>query len=145
MINIILILLLSYAAVMDHKTGCIPDHVHIFILLTGVYKMVTYAVAYSNNFVTASALTNFILSRVVGLILPVILCLILWKVLSEDALGGGDMKLFASLGFSVGVKCLFRILFVAYLIAFFYVKFKKDEKSIPMAVPTFAAAFLIFL
>lgn len=43
------------------------------------------------------------------------------------------------------ILCLI-ILFVAYLIAFVYVKFiKEDEKSIPMAVPTFAAAFLIFL
>ena len=118
MIILIFAVPLLWAAVMDYMKRIIPDWTWIAILLLGV--MSAFILPHPT-----------LLQRIAGFLLPGI-CL-LFLAMKYGGVGGGDIKLTATIGFSFGLYGLTSILFFALLPALLYSNVKR-QKSVPLAV-----------
>jgi leader peptidase (prepilin peptidase)/N-methyltransferase len=109
-----------WAAVTDFRKRIIPDWTWIAILLIGGVSAFLLKTPYPPLF-----------ERIAGFLLPG-LCLFLLAV-KYGGVGGGDIKLTATMGFCFGLYSLAAILFFALIPACIYAKATK-QKSVPLAV-----------
>nr|WP_312577767.1 A24 family peptidase [Sedimentibacter sp.] len=116
---------LTWAAVTDYKKRMIPDWTWIAILLIGIVSAI---------FLPTSALYE----RITGFLLPG-LCL-LFLAMKYGGVGGGDIKLTASMGFTFGLNTLAVILLFALFPACIYARVTK-QRSVPLAVFLCTGAF----
>ncbi|ODA43065.1 hypothetical protein DSBG_0061 [Desulfosporosinus sp. BG] len=109
-----------WAAVSDYRKRIIPDWTWIAVLLIGSVSASLFNTPYIP-----------LLERILGLLLPGVSLLLL--AVKYGGVGGGDIKLTAAMGFSLGLFGLVVILFFALLPACIYAKATK-QKSVPLAV-----------
>lgn len=126
--DFLFILTLIYAGYYDYKKRIIPDKVHIIIII----------LALISNF-------NFIQSIIGFIILPIPFIVPIF--FNEESIGGGDIKIVASIGFYLGlVKGIVAIvigLSLSILISIIILKRYKNN-SIPLA-PYLATGSIIAL
>ena len=119
--NILLCQILLYASVWDIATHTVPDYVHILLAIVGVV-----------GFEFLPAMVGFI---VVGL--PLFIA----AMVSEDKIGGGDVKLMAILGFAIGVNRGFTTLilglFFAVIFGIYFSRIKKHNEPLAL-IPYFS-------
>lgn len=122
------IILLTYVAMIDHRTRTIPDHIPMLIILIGLIDMEP-------------------VSAVLGLML-VPLPYFIMALLKENSIGGGDIKLMGACGFYLGLQAGYVAsilgLMLAIIIHFAYsvIGNKKATKNIPLG-PYLGAGCLI--
>lgn len=116
---------LLWAAVTDYKKRIIPEWTWTAILLIGI--------------VSAIFLPELPLyERIAGFLLPG-LCL-MFLAMKYGGVGGGDIKLTAAMGFTLGLNTLAVILLFALFPAYIYARVTK-QRSVPLAVFLCTGAF----
>lgn len=114
-----LIMLLTYAAIIDLRTRTIPDHIPVLIILIGLIDMEP-------------------ILAVLGLML-VPLPYFIMALLKESSVGGGDVKLMGACGFYLGLQAgyvasILGLMFAIIVhLAYGVIGSKKINKSIPLA------------
>jgi prepilin signal peptidase PulO-like enzyme (type II secretory pathway) len=136
---IFLSILLIYISFVDYKTRIIPNKIILpaygFAVLYNIYLLfVNKNIFYSD---IIAFLFAFLIMLIIGL-------------LSKGGLGGGDIKLYALLGLSLGFQTIIKIILFSTLlgsiISIFLIlfKIKKYNESIPFG-PFIAAGFFLSL
>lgn len=126
---------LIYAAATDAMSRIIKNSVPIYLMLLGAANLV-FCYLTEDTFKAAA------LDSIAAFIIPVILFLGI-TIHSDHAVGGGDIKLYASLGFAAGTGSLFFFLIVSCLAAWLYGTFA-HEKYAPMAVFVLLSVLLLY-
>ena len=112
-----------YAAVWDYKRRIIPNRVSVILLLFGMLGAI---------FMPADNPAYCQLSdRLIGALLPALTLIGIYQF--DKRIGGGDLKMLTSLGFSLGMYALVPILLVTTLSAFIWSR-NKEQNSVPLAV-----------
>ena len=93
---------LIYSAFVDLTKGKIQNKVVFIILLSGIIFFIT------------NSKYNIELDNFIGLFLPFVLLIYFFKT---KYIGGGDIKLFMSLGFIYGTNNILLIMFLTFLLA----------------------------
>lgn len=109
-----------YAAVTDIKKRIIPDWTWIAVLLIGGVSAFFFKTPYLS-----------LTERILGFVLPGLSSLII--AVKYGGIGGGDIKLMASMGFGFGMFGLAVILLFAAIPACIYSLVTK-QRSVPLAV-----------
>lgn len=135
LVKVLILLVLSCAAYKDYKERIIPDMVHIALILIGSIRLFT-EISIGTKF--TAILCDFGL----GMIVPFFLFISL-ALMSENSIGGGDIKLFSVLGFATGILNILPIILLSCIIGLIYGKVKK-ENYIPMAVFVFSGTALYY-
>lgn len=129
----IVFLLLYLISLIDIRCGIIPDKYNILILILGSLN-----IALGN-----SLLINSLKGMFPILILLAIVLITEW-IVKDEVMGGGDIKLYLSLSFLLGLKYTLILLFLSNL--FIVTKNKNDKyKFLPFAPYIFAGYGLLFI
>lgn len=126
-----LIIPLSYGSIMDYKHRIIPNGVCLSVLIVGLLPMIL--LSHGSNFFVPIWL------RIAG-VFPAILMLFI--AYHKQGIGGGDIKLMAALGFSIGLYTLVPVLFIAAVTGKVWAISRK-VKSVPLAVFLWIGCFLV--
>lgn len=144
-INLILVFtILAMAAGIDYKKYLIPNKLILAGMAGRALLLAAEAVESSNT------IRQSLLMSGAGLILGVFFMLFL-TFITRHGIGYGDVKLFAWLGFSVGIMDAYYILFYSVLFAavagvFLLVFHKADrKKKMPFAPFIFAGCYAVFV
>lgn len=115
-------MIMLYAAVVDFKTRRIPDFVPAGILLCGVLRILSGLLT-----IPETAIGMFANG------LPLLLFAVFAK--SGKAMGGGDVKLCAALGFMLGFYSGYFVIALGLFFSLFYAKVTARQKnsSVPLA------------
>jgi len=136
--------LLAIAAGIDYKKYLIPNKLIVAGLAGRLALLVAEAAAGSDGIMQSVLLSG------AGLILGLILMLFL-SLITRQGIGYGDVKLFAWLGFCVGITDAYYVLFYSVLFAAlagaFLLIFKKADrkKKLPFAPFIFAGCYAVFV
>lgn len=144
-INLMMIfVILSMAAGIDYKKYLIPNKLILAGMAGRVLLLVAEAVG--NRYTIKYTLILSCIGLILGLFLMLFLTFI-----TRRGIGYGDVKLFAWLGFSVGIMDAYYILFYSVLFAavagVFLLAFHKADrkKKLPFAPFIFAGCYAVFL
>ena len=126
--NLIFIGALIYAGIYDYKNRIIPDKIHIIIIFSAILA----------NFSLRSSLLGFFLLPI-PFIIPVLL--------DEKSIGGGDIKLVASIGFFLGLNMgmLAIIIALSIFIILSLILKKKEKDLVPLAPYLSIGSIIAFL
>lgn len=119
--NIVNIIILSFFAVgsyFDIKYRRIPNTIPAAIFAAGIFRM-----CFLHNLMFLSAVT--------GLLIPLIIFVIVERTSKDNAIGGGDYKLYMAAGFCYGSTNILMIMFISFLSAYIFSKIRK-EKALPL-------------
>ena len=108
--TIIIFLSLLYSVFTDLTKGKIKNIIIIIIFLSGIIYFLT------------SSKHSLGFDNIIGLIIPFILLIYFFK---RNYIGGGDIKLFMSLGFIYGLNCILLIMFLTFFIALLFYIIKR--------------------
>lgn len=126
-ISSLLVSVLITVAVIDYDFYIIPDRMHIFILGLGIAASIFEFLDYG------SGLDIDIIARVIGFfaggLLLYLTGLLVSKKLNKEALGGGDVKLMAVMGFFLGWKLILLSIFFGSIIAMIQMPFTKRRSE----------------
>lgn len=122
--------MLIIITVSDIYYQLIPDKVLLFF---GVIIILLYVIYPQLNFI------NALLSGVVGFLTLYIIGLFGQLLFKKESLGGGDIKLYAIVGFVLGISPTFLSIFMAAVIALIYILLFVKDKSKPLGFGPFIA------
>lgn len=134
-IQIVLLLPLLIAAVIDQREKIIPDKLNAVIAFIGVISIITDKQNYKEYLLTAG--TIFVVFLILG-------------VISDGKIGGGDIKLFTVLSLTYGYEII-NIILISHVLALIALIPKLLNKkitvkeSIPLAPYIFMAAVFYFI
>ena len=141
----ILTVLLLAAALVDLETGLIPDR----LLIAGAVNFLFFSFFDAGGFLPA--VLNGIFGSFVIFMPLFVLVLIMDRVLGRESMGGGDLKLYFTVGLYFSWKCnLFLVLLSCLLgIAFFFlfqnIRFGEEKRAFPFGPAIAAAVYLSLL
>lgn len=119
---------LAYAAYTDYKRRIIPNIVPILILAFGCFTTVGWV------------------NKLLSLVAIVLILMFCTKVLGQKS-GGGDLKLYGSLSFAIGIQGFALTLGITFVLCFITQlirgRLKKKGDLLPMAVFIFPAYLLL--
>lgn len=125
--KLLFILILIYAGIYDYRKRIIPDKVHVAVLVSALIS----------NF-------NPIQSTLGLLILPIPFIVPIF--FDENSVGGGDIKLVASIGIFLGLtKGILAMIIALSLSAIISVVFKKHSRELIPLAPYLAIGSIISL
>ncbi len=104
---------LLVASWVDFKHQIIPDSMWISIFVGGAFIVV-------DALITGEFSKSFIISRLIGMVAVSGLFLLIGVVSGGRAMGGGDVKLMAAVGFVIGWKAVIIALFMSALFGVFF-------------------------
>lgn len=132
---IMLLPFLGFGAYYDVKERVIPNVVPVGLLFAGLLELV---ISYKLDFLYIS-----LSQRALGLVVP-FTALFLIYLHNSKLVGGGDAKLYATLGFAAGLNTFLIVMFIACITGLVYSVITK-EKYIPMGVHSFIGAVVLSL
>ena len=125
--KLLFILILIYAGIYDYKKRIIPDKVHVAILVSALLSSF-----------------NPIQSTLGLLILPIPFIVPIF--FDENSIGGGDIKLVASIGFFLGLtEGILAMIIALFLSAIISVVFKRNSRELIPLGPYLAIGSIISL
>ena len=125
--NLIFIGALTYAGIYDYKSRIIPDKIHIIIIISSILA----------NLSLRSSLLGFFLLPI-PFIIPVFL--------DEKSIGGGDIKLVASIGFFLGLnRGVLAIIMALSIFTISSLILKRKEKDLVPLAPYLSIGSIITL
>ena len=131
--------LLEISALYDLKIRLVPNFVAVLIFIG---KLVIIVIQRNSRF-----LGSILADSVIGLVACAVILLIA-SVIRKNSIGGGDIKLIASVGFMLGLErtCYLLIIGLVAAIAFFRIRasLKKKTEYIPLC-PFIFAGFIVSL
>lgn len=139
---IVFFVLLSAIAAIDYKNKIIPNKLLLIGIVSRTVILVIEAICYSD--MIKKNLLNALMGLLFGLIFMLVLC---W--ISKHGIGFGDVKLFAWVGYCMGVVDTYSILFYSALLAaiagiYLMVLKKEDRKrQIPFAPFVWIGAYSV--
>lgn len=117
--NIFTLILFSYIFVADLKTRIIPDQFTGSLLFVSLFWMVyDLSVIQQTGEVWYYGIANRLLGGIAGGAALWIIAAVGSRLLKQDAMGMGDVKLLAVCGLLVGIKGIFAVLILSFLLAF---------------------------
>lgn len=103
----IILSILIVISFIDYKHQIIPDGLILLILISGIiHKMLLYFV-YKENIYLFDSFAGFASAFIIFLLIAIV---------SKGAMGGGDIKLIASLGFILGLKRIILNILLSFII-----------------------------
>ena len=139
MLSVIVILpILLWAGYTDFKSRIISNKVSIVLLIIGITEIIFFP-----PYIPISIKERLLVS------LLFLLVFVLLYIFRPNISGGGDLKLFSSVGFCIGIN-LFPVLFFACIIGIIYalIKWRKGESFLKIQLPMascVAAGSIIFI
>jgi len=113
----IIFLILLIIFFIDLKHYIIPDSLNFSLILIGIIKNFTTQELLKLNY----NLPDSLFGGVLGYLIIWLIILIYKKIRNKEAMGLGDAKLLSALGFLLGFKSIFIILFVASVLGLLFV------------------------
>lgn len=126
----------------DFRYQLIPDEVHILLVIVGIINILF-------NFTLKSVL-NYIIGAAIGGGIFFLISLLSLLIFKKEGMGFGDVKLMAALGFVFGIKNIFVITLVSFIlgaiVGVIYLTFKNKDSDgyIPFG-PFIAIAAVILM
>lgn len=147
-IGSVLILILLVVSVIDFLYMIVPQETIYILFLIGLFSLILNKKLGETLFYR---ILNSSCGFLSGIILSTSTAILGKKIFKKDALGGGDIKIFTTLGLTFGVRDLIGIFFLSSLIGsifgIFLMIFKKIRflQHIPFVPFISIATFIIFL
>ncbi|MCX7940233.1 MAG: prepilin peptidase [Endomicrobia bacterium] len=112
--------ILVVISMIDIQTTEIPDELSYYLIASGILTSPFNFVVGKETF---TRITNSLIGGLSGFVLLLTILIIGQKIFNKPVLGGGDVKLMCGIGCYLGTYAVFKILFLASLIASGYVVF----------------------
>lgn len=119
LITIFTLIILLIVSIIDKRTLIIPDKYPLLIVFLGIVNIVSKNISIKNSILG--------LIFTLGFLLFIVILECILKI--EDLLGGGDIKLYISLGILMGIKSIILIIFLSNLIALIANMQKQERKK----------------
>jgi len=135
---IIVMNLLLIATISDIKYGIIPDQINIFIAISAV-----------GFFAFHDSWTNQLYGAIAGLVILLLLYGVGKLIYKNDAIGGGDIKMFASLGLVLGINGIIMVFILSTFLSAIHFAYLLARKIITLKdsrpmMPYIFASYIIY-
>ncbi|MCX7715832.1 MAG: A24 family peptidase, partial [Endomicrobia bacterium] len=121
-----LFFILTVISIIDINTTEIPDVLSYYLIVSGILFSTGNQMLGAEIFVR---IANSLLGGITGFVLFFLILFFGEKIWKKPVLGGGDVKLMCGIGCYVGIYMIFKILFIASLLATLYIMFLSIVKK----------------